>query len=110
MNSHGKAISLYKLMLDETEGADNYTYLILVQACAIWLSEFEGKQMHDHVLKVGFDSDVYVQNTLINMCAECGKMGDARRLFDESPIVLDRAILLLSSRKASSGPPSCKLL
>jgi pentatricopeptide repeat protein len=87
INSPGKAISLYKLMLDETGGGDNYTYPILIQACAIRLSEFEGKQMHDHVLKMGFDSDVYVQNTLINMYVVCGNMGDARRLFDESPVL-----------------------
>jgi pentatricopeptide repeat protein len=63
---------------------DNYTYPLLVQACTIRLSEFEGKQIHDHVLRVGFDLDAYVQNTLINMYVVCGKMGDAHRLFDES--------------------------
>lgn len=82
-----KAVSIYKLMLDRNVGPDNYTYPILVQACAIWLSLFGGKQMHDHVFKMGFDSDVYVQNTLINMYAVCGNMIDARKVFDESPVV-----------------------
>jgi hypothetical protein len=74
-------------MLDETVGGDNYTYPLLVQACAIRLSEFEGEQIHDHVLKLGFDLDVYVQNRLINMYVVCGKMGDAHCLFDESPLL-----------------------
>uniref|UniRef100_A0A7N2L4E9 DYW domain-containing protein n=1 Tax=Quercus lobata TaxID=97700 RepID=A0A7N2L4E9_QUELO len=83
-----KAIILYKLMVDNNVGgSDNYTHPILIQACAIRLSDFEGKQMHNHVLKLGFDSDVYVQNTLINMYAVCGSMGDARQLFDESPVL-----------------------
>ncbi|KAK4595520.1 hypothetical protein RGQ29_013835 [Quercus rubra] len=83
-----KAIFLYKLMVhNNVGGSDNYTHPILIQACAIRLSDFEGKQMHNHVLKLGFDSDVYVQNTLINMYAVCGSMGDARQLFDGSPVL-----------------------
>ncbi|KAK9293231.1 hypothetical protein L1049_021221 [Liquidambar formosana] len=36
---------------------------------------------------MGFDSDVYVQNTLINMYAVCGNISNARKLFDESPVL-----------------------
>lgn len=64
---------------------DNYTYPILVQAAALRVNEFEGKQMHGHVLKLGFYTDVYVQNTLINMYSVCGNMDSARHVFDESP-------------------------
>lgn len=81
------AVSLYKLMLQNNVSPDNYTYPILVQAMAARISIFEGKEVHNHVLKVGFDLDVYVQNTLINMYAVCGNLDDARRLFDESPVL-----------------------
>ena len=86
-NSAEKALLLYKLMVKNNVGPDNYTYPLVVQACAVRLLEFGGKEIHDHVLKVGFDSDVYVQNTLINMYAVCGNMRDARKLFDESPVL-----------------------
>ncbi|KAH7542929.1 hypothetical protein FEM48_Zijuj02G0127500 [Ziziphus jujuba var. spinosa] len=86
-NCPQKAISFYKFLLDRNLGPDNYTYPILVQACAIRLSQFDGKQMHNHVFKMGFDSDVYVQNTLINMYAVCENMADARKVFDESPVL-----------------------
>ena len=86
-NSAEKALLLYKLMVKNNVGPDNYTYPLLVQACSVRLLEFGGKEIHDHVLKVGFDSDVYVQNTLINMYAVCGNMRDARKLFDESPVL-----------------------
>lgn len=66
---------------------DNYTHPILVQACGLRLSELEGRESHGHVLKMGFDSDVYVQNTLITMYAVCRNLGDARKLFDESPVL-----------------------
>ncbi|KAJ4953496.1 hypothetical protein NE237_030328 [Protea cynaroides] len=87
-NSPRSVLSLYKLMLEKNVDSDNYTYPILVQASALRSSEFEGKEIHNHVLKLGFDSDVYVQNTLINMYAVCRNLGDARQLFDES-LVLD---------------------
>ncbi|KAK2640210.1 hypothetical protein Ddye_028005 [Dipteronia dyeriana] len=84
-NCPEKVMCLYKLMLNNNMGVDNYTYPLLVQASALRLSVFEGKMVHGHVFKVGFDFDVYVNNTLINMYAVCGTLSDARKLFDESP-------------------------
>ena len=43
------------------------TYPILFQSCSVRLAEFDGKCIQDDVLKMGFDSDIYIQNTLINM-------------------------------------------
>ncbi|KAK4743547.1 hypothetical protein SAY87_001548 [Trapa incisa] len=84
-NSPLDAIFLYKSMLKEIVDPDNYTYPILVQAATLRVNELEGKQMHGHVLKLGYDSDVYVQNTLISMYSVCGNMKSARDVFDESP-------------------------
>ncbi|XP_022152191.1 pentatricopeptide repeat-containing protein At3g62890 [Momordica charantia] len=86
-NSPHFSLGLYKLMLSKYVGPDNYTYPIIVQACSIRQSEFEGKQVHNHILKLGFDSDVYVQNTLINLFSVCSNMTDARRMFDESSVL-----------------------
>ncbi|XP_027107983.1 pentatricopeptide repeat-containing protein At3g62890-like [Coffea arabica] len=85
-NKPKEAIFLYRLMLKNNLIVDNYTYPLMVQACAFRLVEFEGREFHDHVIKMGFDSDVYVQNTLVNMYAVCGNVRDARKLFDESPV------------------------
>ncbi|KAL5983424.1 hypothetical protein ACLOJK_017509 [Asimina triloba] len=78
---------LYMEMLRKNFAFDNYTYPILFQSCCLRLSANEGKEIHAHVLKLGFDSDVFVQNTLINMYAVCGELCDARRVFDESSVV-----------------------
>ncbi|KAG8369058.1 hypothetical protein BUALT_Bualt15G0110800 [Buddleja alternifolia] len=66
---------------------DNYTYPILIQGCSINPSEFEGREVHDHVVKMGFESDVYVVNNLVNMYGVCGNVRDARKVFDESPVL-----------------------
>ncbi|KAK9139144.1 hypothetical protein Scep_008825 [Stephania cephalantha] len=71
-------------MLKRNVLPDNYTYPILVQACG---SSREGEEIHTHVLKLGFGSDVYVLNTMINMYFVCGEMGNARKLFEEGAVL-----------------------
>ncbi|KAF3453600.1 hypothetical protein FNV43_RR04040 [Rhamnella rubrinervis] len=66
-----RPIHFYKLMLYRNVGPNVYTYPFLVEACAIRDSLNEGKQMHNHVLKLGFDSDVDVRSTLVDMYADC---------------------------------------
>ncbi|OIT30326.1 PREDICTED: pentatricopeptide repeat-containing protein At3g62890-like [Nicotiana attenuata] len=86
-NQPQNTILLYKSMLKNNVCIDNYTFPLLVQASTVRLSEIEGKEFHNHVIKTGFTSDVYVKNTLINMYAVCENMVDARKLFDESPVL-----------------------
>ncbi|PHT28604.1 hypothetical protein CQW23_31818 [Capsicum baccatum] len=87
LNQPQNAIFLYKSMLENNACIDNYTFPLLFQACAIRLSEPEGQEFHDHVVKKGYGSDVYVKNTLINMYAVCENMVDARKVFDGSPVL-----------------------
>ncbi|CAH9147768.1 unnamed protein product [Cuscuta epithymum] len=78
------SLFLYKSTLRDNLYMDNYTYPILFQASVLRCSIFEGRELHSHVFQRGFRSDVYVHNTLINMYAVCGHIGDARKVFDES--------------------------
>ncbi|KAD7117303.1 hypothetical protein R6Q59_006115 [Mikania micrantha] len=88
VNHPKETVFLYMLMLKNKDNAypDSYTYPLLVQACIARCSVLEGKEIHDHVVKMGFDSDVYARNTLINMYVVCGEILDARKVFDESPV------------------------
>ncbi|KAG2376105.1 Pentatricopeptide repeat-containing protein [Vigna angularis] len=83
-NNPHQAITLYKLFLAKHAKPDNYTYPILLQCCAARVSEFEGRELHAHVVRFGFHQDVYVRNTLINLYAICGRMSSARQVFEES--------------------------
>ncbi|GLT97913.1 hypothetical protein SLE2022_154550 [Rubroshorea leprosula] len=59
--------------------------LVLVSAlksCASRLAIAQGRQIHCLVLKTGFNSNTFVQNSLINMYVKCGLIGDAKSLFD----------------------------
>lgn len=45
----------------------------------------DAKQLHLHITKNGFCSDVFLSNTLINLYVKIGDLGSARNLFDEMP-------------------------
>ncbi|KAH7655504.1 Tetratricopeptide-like helical domain-containing protein [Dioscorea alata] len=81
------AILLYRLMLGSDLVPDNHTFPILLQASSLRLCGLEGKQVHAQAFRFGFDSDVYVVNTLLNMYSVCGDLGDARKVFDFSPVL-----------------------
>uniref|UniRef100_UPI0040747504 Synthetic PPR-DYW protein n=1 Tax=synthetic construct TaxID=32630 RepID=UPI0040747504 len=80
-----EALSLYSQMRRSGIKPDNYTFPFVLKACASLSSLKEGKQIHGHVIKSGFESDVYVQSALIDMYAKCGELEDARKVFDEMP-------------------------
>ncbi|XP_073024480.1 pentatricopeptide repeat-containing protein At1g31430-like [Primulina eburnea] len=81
------SIFLYKTMLKNGFLCiDNYTYPILIQSCSLGGLEIEGKELHDHVVKMGFEDDVYVVNNFISMYSGCGNIDDARKVFDGSPV------------------------
>nr|POE82780.1 pentatricopeptide repeat-containing protein [Quercus suber] len=46
----------------------------------------EGRQVHGEVVKCGLDSDVHVQNSLINAYGCCKRISDACRVFDEMSV------------------------
>ena len=77
------ALLLYREMIERGVVPDNYTYPSLLKGCALLSALGEGMQVHGHVLKFGFDSDVYVQNSLINMYGKCGDINLSSRAFDQ---------------------------
>ncbi|CAL5346444.1 unnamed protein product [Camellia sinensis] len=62
---------------------DNFTFPSLLKACTSLNSFPKGKELHAHILKVGLDCDVYVQNSLIHFYGSTGCIDDARFVFDK---------------------------
>lgn len=67
--------------------------LMLLRHTHLWITtrtylEWKGKHMHNHVLDLNFDSDVFVLNTFISLFSVCLKMTNACMVFDVS-FVLD---------------------
>ncbi|KAK9750851.1 hypothetical protein RND81_02G226900 [Saponaria officinalis] len=80
------AFSLFNHMLRVDQVTpDNHTFPFVLKACAYLFDDFGGKQAHAQLLKLGFSSDVYVNNSLIHFYASCGELGSAQKVFDEMP-------------------------
>ncbi|KAM3397053.1 pentatricopeptide repeat-containing protein like [Capsicum galapagoense] len=63
---------------------NHYTFPILVKACADLGRVKEGEMIHGHIVKCGFELDLYIRNVLIHMYSVCYRIGDARKVFDLS--------------------------
>ncbi|GFZ08367.1 pentatricopeptide repeat (PPR) superfamily protein [Actinidia rufa] len=86
--SHSKQNSVYyyRLMLEYGVLPNKFTYPFVLKACAGIGNLILGKQVHGSVVKIGFDSDVHVGNTMVHMYCCCGGgIEFAQKVFDEMP-------------------------
>ncbi|KAJ7541471.1 hypothetical protein O6H91_10G061300 [Diphasiastrum complanatum] len=77
-----EALALYKQMIQEGVQTNNFTFVLLLKACASIAALEHGKQLHAQIIKSGFASDVIVGSALVDMYAKCGCLEDAREVFD----------------------------
>lgn len=61
---------------------DHFTFPFVLKACARLQT---GLDLHSLLFKLGFDSDVYVQNGLIHVYGCCGFLDFALKVFEEMP-------------------------
>ncbi|KAJ7568443.1 hypothetical protein O6H91_01G033100 [Diphasiastrum complanatum] len=78
----GKEVfELYEQMKLEDVQPTHVTYVVLLKACASIASLEDGKRLHSQIVEIGFESDVIIGNTLVDMYAKCGSIEHARHVF-----------------------------
>lgn len=85
---HGEgkeALQLYQQMQLEGATPDKVTYISVLCACASQALLSEGMQVHATIAESRFESDVAVGTSLVHMYSQCGKLEDARVMFDRMP-------------------------
>ncbi|XP_062081856.1 pentatricopeptide repeat-containing protein At1g09190 [Humulus lupulus] len=79
------ALLLFNLMKSHTICPDEYTFAPLLKACSS-LCEFRiGQCVHSQVLRSGFESFGSIQIGIVELCATCLVMEDAKKMFDKMP-------------------------
>ncbi|KAL8534504.1 hypothetical protein ACS0TY_010500 [Phlomoides rotata] len=79
------AILMYKSTLASGVAPDHYTFPCVLKACSASDNVRFGVQMHCPAVKKGLDLTLFTGNGLIAMYGKCGKLVDARQVFDEMP-------------------------
>ncbi|CAA7016591.1 unnamed protein product [Microthlaspi erraticum] len=80
-----EAVRFYCRMVFAGIKADSFTYPFVIKSVAGISSLEEGKTIHATVIKLGFDSDVYICNSLISFYMKLGCARDAEKVFEEMP-------------------------
>ncbi|KAL1210064.1 Pentatricopeptide repeat-containing protein [Cardamine amara subsp. amara] len=80
-----EALLLFILMLSQQSQFDKFTFPFVIKACLSSSSLRLGTQVHGLAIKTGFFSDVFFQNTLMDLYFKCGKPDCGRKVFDKMP-------------------------
>jgi pentatricopeptide repeat protein len=79
----GEALALYNKMQHVDILPDNFTFSVLLKACASLSAFQEGKGIHYRLIVIGLELDAFVGSALVDMYAKCGSIEDARQVFDK---------------------------
>ncbi|CAI9097090.1 OLC1v1033410C1 [Oldenlandia corymbosa var. corymbosa] len=87
-----EALLLYKQLLGLVNSyrdclrPDHFTFPLLFKTCARLGFYYMGFQILVHVMKMGYEIDVFVRNGLIHFLFSVGEVEAARQVFDESSV------------------------
>lgn len=77
-----KALALFQQMQQEGVQPDAATFVGALNACASVVALEEGQHVHKQIIENGFQSDISVSSSLIDMYAKCGSIEDAQNVFN----------------------------
>ncbi|KAI3409714.1 DYW_deaminase domain-containing protein [Psidium guajava] len=79
------ALDLFGEMVNSGVQIDSVALATAIGACGRLKSLHKGRKLQEIVRRCGFESDVLVGNSLLQMYIDCGSIIDARAIFDQMP-------------------------
>ncbi|GLJ55895.1 hypothetical protein SUGI_1200050 [Cryptomeria japonica] len=77
------AVLLYHQMNADGISADRFIFSSVIKACANLSALQEGIEIHNDIVRAGFELDTVVGTALVAMYAKCGEIEVAREMFDK---------------------------
>lgn len=81
--SPGEVMNFYELMELEGVKPDSSTFTIALKACTSLLDLRMGENIRRRAVECGYENDVFVGSSVLNLYAKCGKMDDAMVVFEK---------------------------
>eukprot|EP01018_Ginkgo_biloba_P019600 Gb_25041 [translate_table: standard] len=81
----GEALALFYQMQRAGIQPNQFTFSSVLTATANLAALKQGKEFHEDIIRSGFQSDIFVGSTLVDMYAKCGALENARKVFDQMP-------------------------
>ncbi|CDY51762.1 BnaA05g32860D [Brassica napus] len=81
-----EALEFYGKLREAKVSPDKYTFPPVVKACAGVFDKEMGDSVYNQIIELGFESDLYVGNAVVDMYSRMGFLSRAREVFDEMPV------------------------
>ncbi|EFJ30892.1 hypothetical protein SELMODRAFT_88791, partial [Selaginella moellendorffii] len=78
-----EALELFKRMDIEGVRADKVAFSLVLDVCANLAALAQARILHATVAGTELEQDMVVKNTLVNMYGKCGKLNEARQVFEK---------------------------
>ncbi|KAF5954621.1 hypothetical protein HYC85_007477 [Camellia sinensis] len=80
-----EVVNLYREMNVEGVRPDSSTFTLALKACTSLLDLEMGGEIRCRAVECGYEYDIFVGSSLLNLYAKCGKMEEAMGVFDKMP-------------------------
>jgi pentatricopeptide repeat protein len=106
-----KVMQLFQQLQQEGISVNKFTFLQVINACASLRALGNGRLVHEQLVQSGWESDVFLGSSLINMYAKCGSIEDAHRVFNKIPAqdLITRTAMILGHVKCGQGQKALEL-
>ncbi|XP_010265006.1 PREDICTED: putative pentatricopeptide repeat-containing protein At3g23330 [Nelumbo nucifera] len=82
---YGEALRMVRKMGIADLKPDSFTLSSILPIFADYVDVYKGKEIHGYAIRHGFDSDVFIGSSLIDMYAKCNRVDDSRWIFSLLP-------------------------
>lgn len=80
-----EGLKLFAELLRSGIRPNEFTFAGVLNACTNQLAEYLGKQVHGHMIRIGFDLLSFAASALVHMYSKCGNIEIADRVFKRIP-------------------------
>ncbi|XP_015887852.3 putative pentatricopeptide repeat-containing protein At3g23330 [Ziziphus jujuba] len=80
-----EALAMLREMGNDNLKPDSFTLSSVLPIFAEYVDVIKGKEIHGYAIRHGFDADVFIGSSLIDMYAKCTRINDSCQVFNHLP-------------------------